>query len=94
MILANLVNRHDIWMIQPDHGPLFSSNLDTDIHEPYTDPIWPTFNEHLLMGGVSSGVFLDEESQGLASLGDFIKKPISMQVETAYTQEQYDVILV
>ena len=27
-------------------------------------------------------------------LGDFIKKPISMQVETAYMQEQYDVILV
>jgi ribonuclease G len=26
-------------------------------------------------------------------LGDFIAKPISMQVETAYTQEQYDVIL-
>ena len=24
----------------------------------------------------------------------FIKKPIAMQVETAYTQEQYDVILV
>jgi ribonuclease G len=39
-------------------------------------------------------LFLDEESQGLTELGDFIKKPISMQVETAYTQEQYDVILV
>ena len=39
-------------------------------------------------------LFLDEESQGLTSLGDFIKKPISMQVETAYSQEQYDVILV
>ncbi len=39
-------------------------------------------------------LFLDEESQGLTSLGDFIQKPISMQVETAYTQEQYDVILV
>ena len=39
-------------------------------------------------------LFLDEESQGLTSLGDFIAKPISMQVETAYNQEQYDVILV
>ncbi|QJR09105.1 Ribonuclease G [Usitatibacter rugosus] len=39
-------------------------------------------------------LFLDEESQGLTSLGDFIQKPISMQVETAYAQEQYDVILV
>jgi ribonuclease G len=38
-------------------------------------------------------LFLDEESNGLTQLGDFIGKPISMQVETAYTQEQYDVIL-
>jgi len=39
-------------------------------------------------------LFLDDESQGLTELGDFIAKPISMQVETAYDQEQYDVILV
>jgi ribonuclease G len=39
-------------------------------------------------------MFLDEESTALTMLGDFIAKPISMQVETAYTQEQYDVILV
>ena len=37
--------------------------------------------------------FLDEESQSLAQLGDFIAKPISLQVEESYTQEQYDVIL-
>jgi ribonuclease G len=39
-------------------------------------------------------LFLEEESGNLTQLGDFIGKPISMQVETAYTQEQYDVILV
>ncbi|MGZ5080030.1 MAG: ribonuclease G [Usitatibacter sp.] len=39
-------------------------------------------------------LFLDEESTSLTQLGDFIKKPISMQVENAYMQEQYDVILV
>jgi ribonuclease G len=39
-------------------------------------------------------LFLDEESDALTQLTDFIKKPISMQVETAYMQEQYDVILV
>ncbi|MGH8802029.1 MAG: ribonuclease G [Casimicrobiaceae bacterium] len=39
-------------------------------------------------------MFLDEESQGLAQLGDFIGKPISLQVETLYTQEQYDVVLI
>ena len=39
-------------------------------------------------------LFLEEESTSLTQLGDFIGKPISMQVETAYMQEQYDVILV
>ncbi|MSP98151.1 MAG: ribonuclease G [Betaproteobacteria bacterium] len=39
-------------------------------------------------------LFLEEESQALAMLGDFIGKPVSMQVETAYTQEQFDVILI
>ncbi|MFZ5503692.1 MAG: ribonuclease G [Pseudomonadota bacterium] len=38
-------------------------------------------------------LFLEEESQALAQLSDFIDKPISMQVETIYNQEQYDVIL-
>ncbi len=38
-------------------------------------------------------LFLDEESQSLAMLSDFIGKPVSLQVETLYTQEQYDVIL-
>jgi len=38
-------------------------------------------------------LFLEEESQALAQLSDFIGKPISMQVETLYSQEQYDVIL-
>jgi ribonuclease G len=38
-------------------------------------------------------LFLDEESQSLAQLGDFIGKPISLQVESIYTQEQYDIVL-
>ncbi|MBU1426319.1 MAG: ribonuclease G [Gammaproteobacteria bacterium] len=38
-------------------------------------------------------LFLDEESQSLALLSDFIGKPVSLQVETLYSQEQYDVIL-
>jgi ribonuclease G len=38
--------------------------------------------------------FLDEEAQSMTMLEDFIKKPISLSVETSYTQEQYDVILV
>ncbi|MCX8114610.1 MAG: Rne/Rng family ribonuclease, partial [Burkholderiaceae bacterium] len=38
-------------------------------------------------------LFLEEESQSLAMLADFIGKPISMQVESIYHQEQYDIIL-
>jgi len=38
-------------------------------------------------------MFLEEESQHLAMLGDFIGKPISLQVESSYHQEQYDIIL-
>ncbi len=38
-------------------------------------------------------LFLDEESGSLAQLIDFIGKPVSMQVETSYPQEQYDIIL-
>ena len=38
-------------------------------------------------------LFLDEESQSLAQLSDFIGKTVSLQVESLYSQEQYDVIL-
>jgi ribonuclease G len=38
-------------------------------------------------------LFLEEESQSLAMLSDFIGKPISMQVESMYHQEQYDIVL-
>jgi ribonuclease G len=38
-------------------------------------------------------LFLEEESPALAELSEFIAKPISMQVETLYSQEQYDVVL-
>ncbi len=39
-------------------------------------------------------LFLDEESQHLASLSDFIGKPISLQAEAAMAQEQYDIVLI
>ncbi len=38
-------------------------------------------------------LFLEEESQHLAMLGDFIGKPISLEVASGYTQEQYDIVL-
>lgn len=39
-------------------------------------------------------LFLEEEAQSLTMLSDFIGKPISMQVESVYSQEQYDIVLV
>ena len=38
-------------------------------------------------------LFLDEESQHLAGLSEFIGKPISLQAEGSMTQEQYDIVL-
>jgi ribonuclease G len=38
-------------------------------------------------------LFLEEESPALAMLSDFIGKPVSMQVESSYTQEQFDIVL-
>ena len=36
---------------------------------------------------------LDEESANVADLEEFIKKPITLQVETLYSQEQFDVVM-
>jgi ribonuclease G len=38
-------------------------------------------------------LFLEDESGSLAMLSDFIGKPVSVQVESSYTPEQYDIVL-
>jgi ribonuclease G len=38
-------------------------------------------------------LFLEEESPALAMLSEFIGKPISTHVESSYTQEQFDIVL-
>ena len=38
-------------------------------------------------------LFLDEESQTLANLSDEIGKPVSLQVESVYSQEAFDIVL-
>jgi len=38
-------------------------------------------------------LFHEEESGALAMLCDFIGKPVSLQVETGYAQEQFDIVL-
>jgi ribonuclease G len=47
----------------------------------------------VLAGPQVIDLFLDEESQALAMLSDFIGKPISLQAEASYAQEQYDIVL-
>lgn len=47
----------------------------------------------ILAAPVVIDLFLDEESQSLAMLSDFIGKPISLHAEPSYTQEQYDIVL-
>jgi len=38
-------------------------------------------------------LFLEEESQALAMLSDFITRPISLHAEASYSQEQFDIVL-
>ena len=38
-------------------------------------------------------LFQEEESASLAMLSDFIGKPVSMQLESGYMQEQFDIVL-
>lgn len=45
-----------------DHGPILANNLDTSPDQPFGEPEWPTASEHLIVGGVSCGIYGDEES--------------------------------
>ncbi|HTZ00429.1 MAG TPA: ribonuclease E/G, partial [Rhodocyclaceae bacterium] len=47
----------------------------------------------ILAAPVVVNLFLDEESQSLAMLSDFIGKPVSLHAEVSYTQEQFDIVL-
>ncbi len=43
-------------------GPILANNLDSSPEEKFGEPHWPAASEHLIFGGVSSGVFFDELS--------------------------------
>jgi hypothetical protein len=47
----------------------------------------------ILAAQVVIDLFLEEESQSLAMLEDFIGKPVSIQAESSYSQEQFDIVL-
>ena len=47
----------------------------------------------ILAAQVVIDMFLEDESQSLAMLEDFIGKPVSIQAESSYSQEQFDIVL-
>ena len=47
----------------------------------------------VIAGQAVIDLLLEDESPSLAMLSDFIGKPISVQVETGYSQEQFDIVL-
>jgi ribonuclease G len=47
----------------------------------------------VLAGQEVVDMLLDEESTSVAELEEFIGRPITFQVESLYTQEQFDVVL-
>ncbi len=46
----------------------------------------------VLASQVVIDMLLDEEAEGLAKLQEFIRRPITLQVEPLYHQEQYDIV--
>lgn len=48
----------------------------------------------ILAAQVVVDMFLEEESQHLGMLEEFVQKPISLQVQPNYHQDQYDIILI
>lgn len=59
---AGQANCSCIFFPVSDRGPLFANNLDSSPREAFGPPTWPAGNEHLIIGGVSSGIYMDERS--------------------------------
>ena len=51
-----------IYFPESEYGSILAVNLDTNLEEPYGPPEWPAWNEHIIVGGVSSGIWGDELS--------------------------------
>jgi ribonuclease G len=72
---------------------------ETTCYDIYRDILreWRQFDVEQLLVLASQEVvdrLLDEESQNLAELEQFIGRPIKFQAEALYNQEQYDVVLI
>jgi ribonuclease G len=72
---------------------------ETTCYDIYRDILreWRQFDVEQLLVLASQDVvdrLIDEESQNLAELEQFIGRPIKFQAEALYNQEQYDVVLI
>ena len=79
------------------HGRGFVKAVDTVIYEIFREIVREArqFDPEQFLVLASQEVvdrLLDEESASLAELTTFLEKPINLQVESSYTQEQFDVV--
>ncbi len=51
-----------VFFPESDHGPILANNLDSTPEEPFGEPAWIALSEHLIYGGVSCGIYCDEQS--------------------------------
>jgi ribonuclease G len=54
---------------------------------------FPAKELHVIASQAVCDLFLEDESGALAMLAEFIGKPVSLQVESNYGQEQFDIVL-
>ena len=54
---------------------------------------FPAKEFRLLASPEVCDLFFEEEAGALAMLSEFIGKPVALQVESGYSQEQFDIVL-
>lgn len=81
-----------VFFADSDRGPLFASNLDSCPEEPHGSPSWPAINEHLIVGGVSSGVYCDETSPEIfpAPVSDLVGRYCRTTAEAVEMYQRYN----
>lgn len=81
-----------VYFPRSDRGPLLANNLDASPKEPFRQPDWPVLNEHLIMVGVSSGVWCDEESPEIfpAPVTKLVKRYCRNTTEAVEMLERYN----
>ncbi|MCX7705491.1 MAG: hypothetical protein N2115_04450, partial [bacterium] len=81
-----------IFFPHSDCGPLLANNLDTSPEEPFEAPEWPAINEHLIIGSVSSGIFLDEEPEEIfpAPVFKIVARYCRNAIEAVEVLERYN----